>query len=133
MPLSAYLGAVGMPGVTAWVGLNMIIAPKAGETVVVSAASGAVGAVVGQLAKMKGCRVVGVAGGAEKCRAVVEEFGFDAFPRLAAQDEPMPPASRAGCCLPREHGHDLTSQGSWQTPPRPDRVAPARNPARAAC
>ena len=78
VPLSAYLGAVGMPGVTAWVGLNTIIAPKAGETVVVSAASGAVGAVVGQLAKMKGCRVVGVAGGAEKCRAVVEEFGFDA-------------------------------------------------------
>ncbi|HQD82970.1 MAG TPA: NADP-dependent oxidoreductase, partial [Quisquiliibacterium sp.] len=60
------------------VGLNMIIAPKAGETVVVSAASGAVGAVVGQLAKQKGCRVVGVAGGAEKCAAVVNEFGFDA-------------------------------------------------------
>jgi len=78
VPLQAYLGAVGMPGVTAWVGLNMIIAPKAGETVVVSAASGAVGAVVGQLAKQKGCRVVGVAGGAEKCAAVVNEFGFDA-------------------------------------------------------
>ena len=78
VPLSAYLGAVGMPGVTAWVGLNMIIAPKAGETVVVSAASGAVGAVVGQLAKAQGARVVGVAGGAEKCRIVVEEFGFDA-------------------------------------------------------
>ena len=79
VPLQAYLGAVGMPGVTAWVGLNMIIAPKAGETVVVSAASGAVGAVVGQLAKQKGCRVVGVAGGAEKCAAVVNEFGFDAW------------------------------------------------------
>lgn len=78
VPLSAWLGAVGMPGVTAWVGLNHIIEPKAGETVVVSAASGAVGAVVGQLAKLKGCRVVGVAGGPEKCRAVVEEFGFDA-------------------------------------------------------
>jgi len=78
VPLQAYLGAVGMPGVTAWVGLNMIIAPKAGETMVVSAASGAVGAVVGQLAKQKGCRVVGVAGGAEKCAAVVNEFGFDA-------------------------------------------------------
>jgi len=78
VPLSAFLGAVGMPGVTAWVGLNMIIAPKAGETVVVSAASGAVGAVVGQLAKAKGCRVVGIAGGAEKCRIVREEFGFDA-------------------------------------------------------
>ena len=78
VPLQAYLGAVGMPGVTAWVGLNMIIAPKPGETVVVSAASGAVGAVVGQLAKQKGCRVVGVAGGVEKCAAVVNEFGFDA-------------------------------------------------------
>ena len=78
VPLSAYLGAVGMPGVTAWVGLNTIIEPKAGETVVVSAASGAVGAVVGQLAKARGCRAVGIAGGAEKCRVVVEEFGFDA-------------------------------------------------------
>lgn len=78
VPLSAYLGCVGMPGVTAWYGLNQIIAPKAGETVVVSAASGAVGSVVGQLAKAKGCRVVGVAGGALKCKAVVEEYGFDA-------------------------------------------------------
>jgi NADPH-dependent curcumin reductase CurA len=78
VPLSAYLGVVGMPGVTAWYGLNAIIEPKAGETVVVSAASGAVGATVGQLAKLKGCRVVGVAGGAQKCKAVVEEFGFDA-------------------------------------------------------
>ena len=78
IPLSAYLGVVGMPGVTAWVGVNMIIDPKPGETVVVSAASGAVGAVVGQLAKAKGCRAVGIAGGPDKCRAVVEEFGFDA-------------------------------------------------------
>lgn len=78
VPLSAYLGVVGMPGVTAWVGLNRIIDPKPGETVVVSAASGAVGAAVGQLAKLKGCRAVGIAGGPEKCRVVVEEFGFDA-------------------------------------------------------
>lgn len=78
VPMQAYLGVAGMPGVTAWVGLNRIIAPKAGETVVVSAASGAVGSVVGQLAKALGCRVVGVAGGEAKCRAVVEEFGFDA-------------------------------------------------------
>ena len=78
VPLSAYLGAVGMPGVTAWVGLMTIIEPKAGETVVVSAASGAVGAVVGQLAKAQGCRIVGLAGGPDKCKAVVEEFGFDA-------------------------------------------------------
>jgi NADPH-dependent curcumin reductase CurA len=78
IPLSAYLGAVGMPGVTAWYGLVKIIAPKAGETVVVSAASGAVGSAVGQLAKVRGCRAVGIAGGADKCRYVVDELGFDA-------------------------------------------------------
>jgi len=78
LPLSAYLGAVGMPGVTAWYGLVRIIAPQAGQTVVVSAASGAVGSVVGQLAKARGCRVVGYAGGAAKCAYVVDELGFDA-------------------------------------------------------
>ncbi|GHO46375.1 NADP-dependent oxidoreductase [Ktedonospora formicarum] len=76
--LSAYLGVLGMPGTTAWVGLNMIGEPKAGETVVVSAASGAVGSVVGQLAKEKGCRAVGIAGGKVKCDYVVDELGFDA-------------------------------------------------------
>jgi NADPH-dependent curcumin reductase CurA len=78
IPLSAYLGAVGMPGVTAWVGLIHLIAPKAGETIVVDAASGAVGSAVGQLAKSRGCRAVGLAGGAEKCAYVVDELGFDA-------------------------------------------------------
>ncbi|HKX40132.1 MAG TPA: NADP-dependent oxidoreductase [Burkholderiaceae bacterium] len=78
IPLSAYLGAVGMPGVTAWYGLTQICQPKAGETIVVSAASGAVGSAVGQLAKVRGCRAVGIAGGAEKCRYVVDELGFDA-------------------------------------------------------
>ncbi len=78
VPLSAYLGAVGMPGVTAWVGLTQIIAPKTGETVVVSAASGAVGGAVGQLAKARGCRVVGIAGGPDKCAQVIDELGFDA-------------------------------------------------------
>ncbi|WP_042298824.1 NADP-dependent oxidoreductase [Paraburkholderia kururiensis] len=78
VPLPAYLGAVGMPGVTGWYGLNRIIGPKPGQTVVVSAASGAVGSVVGQLAKLAGCRAVGIAGGAEKCRYVVEALGFDA-------------------------------------------------------
>jgi NADPH-dependent curcumin reductase len=78
IPLSAYLGAVGMPGVTAWYGLVKIINPKAGETVVVSAASGAVGGAVGQLAKARGCRVVGIAGGPQKCAQVVDELGFDA-------------------------------------------------------
>ncbi|MBW8830147.1 MAG: NADP-dependent oxidoreductase [Burkholderiales bacterium] len=78
IPLSAYLGAVGMPGVTAWYGLVKICEPGPGKTVAVSAASGAVGSVVGQLAKARGCRAVGIAGGADKCRYVVEELGFDA-------------------------------------------------------
>jgi NADPH-dependent curcumin reductase len=78
VPLSAYLGAVGMPGVTAWYGLIKICAPKAGQTIVVSAASGAVGSAVGQLAKTRGCRAVGIAGGADKCRYVTGELGFDA-------------------------------------------------------
>jgi NADPH-dependent curcumin reductase CurA len=78
VPLAAYLGAVGMPGVTAWIGLAKIIEPKAGETLVVDAASGAVGGVVGQLAKARGCRVVGIAGGADKCAYVRDELGFDA-------------------------------------------------------
>ncbi|KQM75496.1 NADP-dependent oxidoreductase [Xylophilus sp. Leaf220] len=78
VPLSHYLGAVGMPGVTAWYGLVKIIAPKAGETVVVSAATGAVGSAYGALAKARGCRVVGIAGGPEKCRYATEELGFDA-------------------------------------------------------
>lgn len=78
LPLSAYLGAVGMPGMAAWYGLNRIIAPKGGDTIVVSAASGAVGSVVGQLARLQGCRVVGIAGGPDKCRYVIDELGFDA-------------------------------------------------------
>ncbi len=78
VPLSAYLGVVGMPGVTAWIGLTHIIEPKAGETIVVDAASGAVGGVVGQLAKVRGCRAIGIAGGPEKCAWVVDGLGFDA-------------------------------------------------------
>jgi NADPH-dependent curcumin reductase len=78
VPMSAYLGVIGMPGVTAWVGLLDICQPKAGETVVVSAASGAVGSAVGQIAKLKGCRAVGIAGGTAKCDYVVKELGFDA-------------------------------------------------------
>ncbi len=77
-PLSASLGVLGMPGLTAWSGLEDIGQPKAGETVVVSAASGAVGQVVGQIAKIRGCKVVGIAGGAAKCDFVVKELGFDA-------------------------------------------------------
>ncbi len=78
IPISAYLGSMGMPGVTAWYGLVKICEPKAGETVVVSAASGAVGSAVGVLAKARGCHVVGIAGGPDKCKYVVDELGFDA-------------------------------------------------------
>jgi len=88
VPLSAYLGAVGMPGVTAWYGLTQICTPKAGQTIVVSAASGAVGSVVGQLAKARGCRAVGIAGGADKCRYVVDELGFDACIDYKAHRDP---------------------------------------------
>jgi NADPH-dependent curcumin reductase CurA len=89
-PISTGVGVLGMPGMTAYVGLLEIGKPKPGETVVVAAASGAVGSVVGQIAKIKGARAVGVAGGADKCRFVVEELGFDAClnhraPDLAAQ------------------------------------------------
>ncbi len=78
VPLSHYLGAVGMPGVTAYYGLVKIIAPKEGDTVVVSAATGAVGSAFAALAKARGCRAVGIAGGAEKCKYAVDELGFDA-------------------------------------------------------
>ena len=77
-PLSYFLGVLGMPGVTAWMGLIDIAQPKAGETVVVSAAAGAVGSVVGQLAKLSGCRAIGIAGGQAKCDYVVGALGFDA-------------------------------------------------------
>ena len=90
VPLSAYLGPLGMTGVTAWYGLMDIGKPKAGETFVVAAASGAVGGIAGQLAKLHGCRTVGIAGGKEKCEYVTRELGFDACldhrdPELKAQ------------------------------------------------
>jgi len=78
IPLQAYLGAVGMPGVTAWYGLVKIIEPRAGDTLVVSAATGAVGSAFGALAKARSCRVVGIAGGPDKCAYAVNELGFDA-------------------------------------------------------
>jgi NADPH-dependent curcumin reductase CurA len=77
-PLTTALGVLGMPGMTAYVGLTEIGRPQPGETVAVAAASGAVGSVVGQIAKIKGCRAVGIAGGADKCRFVTEQLGFDA-------------------------------------------------------
>ena len=78
LPLSAYLGAAGMPGITAWYGVDRIGKPKAGETALVSSAAGAVGSVAGQLARLRGCRAVGVAGGPAKCAHVVQDLGFDA-------------------------------------------------------
>lgn len=85
-PLSWHLGVLGMPGATAWFGLNQVLQVKAGETVVVSAASGAVGSLVGQLAKLAGCCVVGIAGGVEKARYVCEDLGFDACVDYRAND-----------------------------------------------
>lgn len=86
VPLSAYLGACGNSGTTAWFGLKLIGAPKPGETVLVSAAAGSVGSVVGQLAKVWGCRAIGIAGGDEKCAVVTGEFGFDACCNYKADD-----------------------------------------------
>ena len=85
-PLPRYLGALGMPGLTAYFGLLDIGQPKEGETVVVSAAAGAVGSVVGQIARIKGCRVVGIAGGPDKCGYVTGELGFDAAIDYKSQD-----------------------------------------------
>ncbi|WP_030231769.1 NADP-dependent oxidoreductase [Streptomyces sp. NRRL S-350] len=85
-PLSTYLGALGMPGMTAYFGLLEVGALKEGETVVVSGAAGAVGSMVGQIAKVKGCRVVGIAGGPEKCALLTEELGFDAAIDYRAED-----------------------------------------------
>jgi NADPH-dependent curcumin reductase CurA len=95
VPISTALGVLGMPGLTAFVGLVDIGQPKAGETVVVSAASGAVGSIVGQLAKIRGCRAVGVAGSRDKCRSVVEELGFDACVNYKTDD--LVPALQAAC------------------------------------
>src|SRR5438132_8061647 len=94
-PISTALGVLGMPGMTAYVGLLDIGQPKAGETVVVSAASGAVGAVVGQIAKLKGCRVVGIAGAKDKSSYVVSELGFDACVNYKTDD--LGSALRTAC------------------------------------
>jgi NADPH-dependent curcumin reductase CurA len=94
-PISTALGVLGMPGMTAYSGLLEIGKPKEGETLVVAAASGAVGSVVGQIAKIKGCRAVGVAGGVDKCRYVVEELGFDACVDHRAPD--LPARLEAAC------------------------------------
>jgi NADPH-dependent curcumin reductase CurA len=93
--LPTYLSVLGMTGMTAYFGLLDTGQPKAGETLVVSAAAGAVGAVVGQIAKIKGCRVVGIAGGAEKCRYIVHELGFDAA--IDYKSEEVSPSLRKHC------------------------------------
>jgi NADPH-dependent curcumin reductase CurA len=95
VPICTAISVLGMPGMTAYVGLLDIGQPKPGETVVVSAASGAVGSVVGQLAKIKGCRAVGIAGSADKCRYVVDELGFDACINYKTDD--LAPALKAAC------------------------------------
>ena len=94
-PLSTALGVLGMPGFTAWSGLTLLGKPKAGETVVVAAASGPVGSLVGQLAKLAGCRTVGIAGGPEKCAYVKDELGFDAA--LDHRSADLPDALKAAC------------------------------------
>jgi NADPH-dependent curcumin reductase len=94
-PVSTAIGVLGMPGLTAFVGLIDIGQPTSGETVVVSAASGAVGSIVGQLAKTRGCRAVGVAGSRDKCRYVVDELGFDACVNYKTDD--LVPALKAAC------------------------------------
>src|ERR1700733_9778320 len=104
IPLSAYLGVVGMPGMTAWYGYNKIMEPKAGEAVVVSAASGAVGSVVGQLARIAGVRVVGIAGGQEKCRYGTEELGLDACVDYKTADNAKALAGLISAAAP--HGVD---------------------------
>ncbi len=113
IPLSAYLGAVGMPGVTAWYGLVKICEPKAGETVCVTAASGAVGSAVGVLAKARGCRVVGIAGGKEKCDYVVNELGFDACIDYKEHNDPK--ALRAALKVAAPAGIDcyFENVGGW--------------------
>jgi NADPH-dependent curcumin reductase len=95
VPISTAIGVLGMPGMTAFVGLMDIGRPRPGETVVVSAASGAVGAVVGQLAKIKGCRAVGIAGSPAKCQYVIEELGFDACVNYKTDD--LVPALKKAC------------------------------------
>jgi NADPH-dependent curcumin reductase CurA len=95
IPMSAALSVLGMPGMTAYVGLLDIGQPRPGETVVVSAASGAVGSIVGQLARIKGCRAVGVAGSPDKCRYVVDELGFDAC--VNYKDDDFRASLKAAC------------------------------------
>lgn len=94
-PVSTAVGVLGIPGLTAWAGVRRILEPQAGQTILVSSAAGAVGSVVGQLCKAASCRVVGIAGGAQKCAIVIEEYGFDAC--VNYRDADFPQALRSAC------------------------------------
>ncbi|WP_313317235.1 NADP-dependent oxidoreductase [Stenotrophomonas sp.] len=94
-PVSTAVGVLGIPGLTAWAGVRRILQPKAGQTILVSTAAGAVGSVVGQLCKAAGCRVVGIAGSAQKCAIVTDEFGFDAC--VSYRDADFAASLRAAC------------------------------------
>lgn len=94
-PAGAALGVLGVPGLTAWAGVRKILQPTAGQTILVSTAAGAVGSVVGQLCKAAGCRVVGIAGSAQKCAIVTDDFGFDAC--VSYRDADFAKALRAAC------------------------------------
>jgi NADPH-dependent curcumin reductase len=109
--------ALGVLGFTAYMGLLDIGRPVAGETVVVAAASGAVGSVVGQIAKIKGCTVVGIAGGVDKCRYVVDDLGFDSTTTGRAEANSPTPWAR-GCSKARSRSA-RTSFSAWRTHPRP--------------
>ena len=106
------LGVLGMPGLTAYVGLLDIGQPKAGDTVVLAAATGAVGSVVGQIAKLKGCRVVGIAGGAEKCQYAVKELGYDAC--ISHYDEDMSRQLAAACPKGIDVYFENVGGSSWE-------------------
>jgi NADPH-dependent curcumin reductase CurA len=114
-PVTTALGVLGMPGMTAYAGLLEIGQPKPGETVAVAAASGAVGAVVGQIAKIKGCRAIGIAGGPDKCRYVVEELGFDACVdhRAAGFAQKLEAACPAGIDVYFENVGGAVQQAVW--------------------
>ena len=107
LPIECMLGALGVTGITAWFGIEEIGQPQEGETVVVSAAAGAVGSVAGQLAKLRGARVVGIAGGADKCAWLVDELGFD-----AADRPPRPGLARAAARRPARTASTSTSRTS---------------------
>ncbi len=145
-PISTALGVLGMPGMTAYAGLLEVGKPKAGETLVVAAASGAVGSVVGQIAKIKGLRVVGIAGGPDKCRYVKDELGFDdcldhRAPDLAGAGLPRPVRTAstsisrmsAARCWKRCCRCSIRLRAFRSAAPLPATTTPRRRPGPIAC